>query len=62
MNENEWIECPHCHGKKKEFPDCEDCNGYGWVDDPNGGTMTCSVCDDETCSECNGEGEVRSKP
>lgn len=61
MNEEQWIECPHCHGKKKEFPDCEECNGCGWVEDPeDGGTMTCPACNDEVCSECNGEGDVQS--
>ena len=57
--EDEWIECPHCNGKKMEFPDCEECEGRGWVDDPEGGTMMCPECNGESCSECGGEGFVQ---
>ena len=35
MSEIEWVECPHCNGKKMEVPDCEECEGRGWVDDPD---------------------------
>lgn len=55
MDEDEV--CKHCNGTGKEFPDCPECEGRGWVDDPDdGGTMTCPECDDEPCSECDGEG------
>jgi DnaJ-class molecular chaperone len=55
----EEIECPHCGGTKKEFPECEECEGKGWVDDPDdGGTMDCPECHGEECSTCNGEGFV----
>jgi DnaJ-class molecular chaperone len=50
------ITCPHCNGSGMEFPDCETCEGRGWVDDPSdGGTMSCPECYGETCSVCNGE-------
>lgn len=51
-------DCPHCETTKMEFPHCKTCNGYGWIDDPKGGTMTCPECNGEECSECNGEGYV----
>lgn len=61
MSDNEWVECPHCNGKKMEFPDCEECEGRGWVDDPDGGTMSCPECDGESCSICDGEGWVAAE-
>ena len=61
MSDSEWVECPHCNGKKMEVPDCEECEGRGWVDDPDGGTMTCPECDDESCSVCGGEGYVAAE-
>ena len=61
MSNNEWVECPHCNGKKMEVPDCEECEGRGWVDDPGGGTMTCPECDGEYCSVCGGEGYVAAQ-
>ncbi len=61
MSEIEWVECPHCNGKKMEVPDCEECEGRGWVDDPDGGTMICPECDGESCSVCGGEGEIAAE-
>jgi len=61
MSDNEWVECPHCNGKKVEVPDCEECEGRGWVDDPDGGTMTCPECNGETCSVCGGEDYVAAE-
>jgi DnaJ-class molecular chaperone len=52
-------ECSTCDGTGKEFPDCEDCEGKGWVPDPvYGGTMTCPTCNSEDCSDCDGEGYI----
>jgi hypothetical protein len=62
MNEEKWIECPHCKNTGKEIPDCEECEGRGWVNDPlDDGTMTCPECDDETCSVCDGEKYILDK-
>ena len=61
MSDIEWVECPHCNGKKMEVPDCEECEGRGWVDDPDGGTMACPECNGESCSVCDGEGYVDAK-
>ena len=61
MSDIEWVECPHCNGKKMEVPDCEECDGRGWVDDPDGGTMVCPECSGESCSVCDGEGYVDAK-
>lgn len=61
MSDNEWVECPHCNGKKMEFPDCEECEGRGWVDDPDGGTMSCPECNGESCSTCDGEGWIAAE-
>lgn len=59
---DEWVECPHCSGKKMELPDCEECEGRGWVEDEElGGTMSCPECGGETCSTCGGEGYVEKK-
>lgn len=61
-DETEWVECPHCQGKKMEFPDCASCEGAGWVEDEDdGGTMTCPECNSEPCSECDGEGLVAAE-
>lgn len=51
--------CEHCEGTGKLMPDCTECSGHGWIDDPSdGGTMTCPLCDDEECPDCEGKGEV----
>ena len=37
--------CTACNGTKQAVPDCEECEGNGWVPDPDdGGTMTCPEC------------------
>lgn len=55
--EGEWA-CTPCEGTGQSVPDCEACDGNGWVDDPeDGGTMTCPECDDDKCDFCNGSGE-----
>lgn len=47
------MNCLNCEGTGKEFPDCEVCNGKGWVvDEKFGGTMTCPYCENEGCSWC----------
>lgn len=49
--------CKHCNGTGRAVPDCEVCEGNGWVDDPDdGGTMTCPECNDDKCDFCGGEG------
>jgi hypothetical protein len=53
----DW-KCEPCNGTGKAVPDCETCEGNGWVDDPDGGTMTCPDCDDEKCEVCRGTGET----
>lgn len=51
--------CPECNGTGQLIPDCESCDGNGWVDDPSdGGTMTCPECGDEKCERCGGEKEI----
>lgn len=58
-DDNEPIPCEACAGTGQAEPDCEECQGYGWVEDPSdGGTMTCPECHDEQCYECNGSGEL----
>ena len=53
----DWT-CVHCYGYGVEFPECERCEGKGWVNDLElGGTMTCPLCDNEECSVCQGSGE-----
>ena len=55
---NEYT-CKHCEGTGYEFPNCDTCEGNGWVDDPDdSGTMTCPECNAESCSECDGTGEI----
>jgi hypothetical protein len=47
------FDCEHCQDTKLAHPDCETCEGNGWVDDPkDGGTMTCPECDGERCPHC----------
>lgn len=49
-------ECEDCRGTGMMFPDCEKCEGHGWVRDPSdGGTMSCPDCDGEYCNECTDE-------
>jgi hypothetical protein len=58
----EYSECDHCRGTGQEFPDCETCEGNGWVDDPSdGGTMNCPKCENERCQECDGTGETETE-
>ena len=61
--EEETEVCKSCNGTGKEYPECEDCSGYGWVYEPDGdgGTMVCPKCDDEKCAECDGTGERPTK-
>lgn len=50
--------CSECDGTGQMVPDCEVCDGNGWVyDEEEGGTMTCPECDDEKCDVCRGSGE-----
>ena len=56
--ENEDWKCEACDGTGMAEPECECCQGNGWVDDPDdGGTMTCPECFGEKCAECGGNGE-----
>lgn len=55
--DSRFVECPNCSGTG-EASVCDGCNGYGWVEDPDGGTMTCPECGGERCSFCDGEGIV----
>ena len=49
-------ECPYCKDTHMKYPDCETCDGNGWVDDPDdGGTMCCPECDGEECYYCQEE-------
>jgi len=52
--------CKECGGGGRNGDECEDCDSYGYVDDPDdGGTMTCPSCDGysgENCLICDGEG------
>lgn len=58
MKPPEDYDCPDCAGTGKEMPDCSECHGGGWIDDPeDGGTMTCPECGDQKCETCNGSGE-----
>ena len=46
-------DCPHCEGTGREYPNCEICEGAGWIDDPSDGwTMTCPECEAENCHIC----------
>lgn len=50
--------CKACDGTGQAVPDCETCDGQGWVeDDEDGGTMTCPDCGDDKCDHCHGSGE-----
>ena len=52
--------CAHCGGSGQAMPDCETCEGKGWEPDPeDGGTMTCTECDNERCEKCDGDGVVQ---
>lgn len=58
MNKADGNECEFCDGTGKMIPNCETCEGKGWVNDPSdGGTMSCPVCDNEDCDICHGTGE-----
>jgi DnaJ-class molecular chaperone len=51
-------ECEHCNGTGMAEPKCAECEGMGWVTDPeDGGTMNCPTCENEPCDECDGTGE-----
>lgn len=53
----DWI-CTACDGSGMAVPDCETCDGRGWVDDEeDGGTMMCPDCDGDKCDTCGGSGE-----
>ncbi len=46
-------DCPFCKGTGMANPDCETCEGNGWVEDEeDGGTKVCPDCDGEECQEC----------
>ncbi len=46
-------DCEDCCGTGKMMPDCEKCEGNGWVYDPSdGGTMMCPDCDGVECDKC----------
>lgn len=56
-NVDDW-KCTACEGTGKAVPDCECCDGNGWIDDEkDGGTMTCPDCLDDRCEICGGTGE-----
>ena len=58
----EYVDCPSCNGTKTEFPDCDVCDGRGWIYGPSlsdAGTMLCPECEGEPCSDCEGEGVVK---
>jgi len=56
--DDDW-RCQSCNGTGKFLPNCETCQGDGWVhDDENGGTMTCPSCENEECGDCQGTGEA----
>lgn len=49
-------ECENCRGTGMMYPDCNRCDGNGWIPDPSdGGTMVCPECDSETCDQCSDE-------
>ncbi len=50
------IDCDECDETGQNMPDCESCNGKGWTEDPCGGTMTCTECNDRPCFYCGGKG------
>ena len=60
MNDDlDYEECRDCAGTGMEDPDCEECDGNGWVDDPeDGGAMMCPTCLGNDCPMCGGEGII----
>lgn len=49
----ERMNCEHCRQTGLEYPDCEPCQGMGFVVDEE--TMTiqdCPECENEPCNEC----------
>lgn len=56
MSEAYVYVCIFCEDTGMEYPDCETCGGWGWIEDPeDGGTMTCPECAGEPCHVCNGD-------
>lgn len=51
------LKCEVCNGTRMAVPDCEKCEGNGWVYDPTGGTMCCPECGGDECEACDGTGE-----
>lgn len=53
------IACKECGGTGMLIPDCEECEGNGWVpDESDGGTMCCPACGGDECEHCEGSGEA----
>lgn len=53
----EDVKCKMCDGTGMADPDCPECEGCGWVEDPeNGGTMSCPECGGDECAYCDGTG------
>jgi hypothetical protein len=54
---DDW-KCEACNGTRMAVPDCETCEGNGWVyDEEDGGTMCCPDCGGDECDVCHGTGE-----
>jgi len=62
-DETDWVDCPECDGWGTEEcfdcdgsgkdESCDECDGYGEIEDPNGEEGDTLVCD-----ECDGSGEM----
>lgn len=51
--------CAACEGTGKLHPNCEPCDGLGWVAKETGpGSTECPECGGEKCPDCGGSGEL----
>ena len=46
-------DCSHCNHTGQQYPECDECQGLGFIVDPETATTKdCPECENEPCNEC----------